>query len=158
MKNKFNYLIFVLIFISVKNVSAQVGINTTTPLSTLDINGNLTLKEIGILNANISGSGTFLGGTNANPKVIDDGIYISLTPSGINNSFVLPNAINVPGRIYILRNISGNQDVLLYTTAGNLMFPKNSTNNTAVPIVMPFDNNLKTLIFISDGLNWTYFF
>ena len=71
MKKKTSYLLFILTIMFVKNLSAQVGINTTTPLSTLDINGNLSVKEIGVLNTNVSGSGVFVGGTNASPKVID---------------------------------------------------------------------------------------
>ena len=155
---KASYLILILSFLFVQNLCAQVGINTVIPLSTLDINGNLTVKEVGILNANVPGSGTFTGGTTGSPTVINDGIYVSLTPSGVNNSFVLPNAVNVPGRIYILRNISGSEDVLLYTTAGNFFFSKNSKDTTASPIVMPFNSDRKTLILISDGLNWTYIF
>ncbi|VXB78759.1 conserved hypothetical protein [Flavobacterium sp. 9AF] len=151
-------LLSVLFLLFFKVIIAQVGINTTVPLSTLDINGNLTVKEIGIANANIPGSGTFLGGTTSSPSLINDGIYISLTPSGANNSFSLPNAVNFPGRTYILRNISGSEDVLLYTTSGNLFFSKNSKDPTASPIVMPFNGDLKTLILISDGINWTYIF
>lgn len=151
-----NILSFFILIIS-QSLFSQVGVNTTTPLSSLDINGNLSIKEIGIFNSNVTGSGTFLGGTNASPAAISDGVYISLTPSGVNNSFILPNPANVPGRVYILRNISGSEDVLLYTTAG-LFFSKSSKDPSAAPIVMPFNSNLKTLIVISDGVNWTYIF
>jgi hypothetical protein len=157
MKKTVQKIIVLVVLLCSKSIFAQVGINTTVPLSTLDINGNLTLKEVGIVNSNVSGSATFLGGTNASPAVINDGIYISLTPSGVNNSFTLPNAVNVPGRVYILRNISGSEDVLLYSSGG-LFFAKNSKDPSAAPIVMPFNANLKTLILISDGINWTYIF
>ena len=109
MRNK-NFLnhstaLIVLLFIS-GNGFSQIGINTITPLSTLDINGNLTLKEVGVVNANLAGSAILNGGPFANKTQINDGVYISITPSGSNNDFELPNAVNVPGRIYIVRNIS----------------------------------------------------
>lgn len=148
---------------------AQIGINTTTPLSTLDINGNLSVKEIGIINANVTGSAPFIGGSSNNAKIISDGVYISLSPvasSGVNGpEFILPNAADVPGRIYILRNISPTIDAALYSYGGKF-FPKDSKDatcpncpgNTTSFIRMPYNSSLKTIIVISDGSNWTYFF
>ena len=81
----------------------QIGINTTTPLSTLDINGNLSVKEIGILNSKVAGSGTLYGGPFSSKTKINDGVYISIMPSGSENDFELPAAAEVPGRIYIIR-------------------------------------------------------
>lgn len=136
---------------------AQVGINTTTPLSTLDINGNLTIKEIGIVNTNVAGSAVFVGGSSGNARPISDGVYISLTPTAGNQEFILPNAVNVPGRIYIIRNISNSISALIYTFGGNF-FAKNSSTATASPLTMVSNSELKTIIVISDGLNWTYIF
>jgi hypothetical protein len=136
---------------------SQVGINTVTPMSTLDINGNLTIKEIGIVNANVSGSASFNGGPSGSATQISDGVYISLTPTSGNQEFILPNAVNVPGRIYILRNISNSVDAKLYTFGG-LFFAKDSNTSTATPLTMPFNSSLKTVIVVSDGTNWTYFF
>lgn len=133
----------------------QVGINTTTPLSTLDINGNLTIKEIGIANVNVAGSGILSGGAPSSATPISDGVYISLTPTSGNDEFILPNAVNVPGRIYVLRNISNSIDAKIYTFGG-LFFSKNSSTNTTAPLVMPFNSAPKTAILISDGINWTY--
>lgn len=93
---------------------SQVGINTTTPLSTLDINGNLNIKEIGIYNALVPGSGPLFGGPFGNKTPINDGVYISLTPTAGNTDFILPNAALYPGRIYILRNISASIDAYIY--------------------------------------------
>lgn len=142
---------------TVSTCFAQVGINTTTPLSTLDINGNLTIKEVGILNANVPGSGPLFGGPSGSARPISDGVYISLTPTSGNQEFILPNAVNVPGRIYILRNISNSIDAQIFTFGGNF-FPKNSSG--AVPtsgaLILPFNSAPKTIIIISDGSNWTY--
>jgi len=138
---------------------AQVGINTTTPLSTLDINGNLTIKEIGIVNANVVGSAPLLGSLSPARTAINDGVYISITPQGSSgaNDFQLPNAVNVPGRIYIVRNISNSSQAFIFSAGGNL-FAKDSFNLTPQPLVMTHNTASKTIIFISDGLNWTYIF
>ncbi len=140
-----------------QNGFSQVGINTTTPLSTLDINGNLNVKEIGIINSNVAGSAVLYGGSFASKTQINDGVYISLTPDGSNNDFELPNAANVPGRIYFIRNIALVNWAFIYSAGGNL-FAKDSKNITPLPLEMKNDGVSKSAIFISDGLNWTYFF
>jgi hypothetical protein len=154
MKNKNTYILF--LFLCQIGFS-QVGINTTTPLSTLDINGNLTIKEIGIVNANVAGSAIFNGGPSGNATLINDGVYISLTPTSGSDEFILPNAVNVPGRIYVLRNISNSVNAKIYTFGGNF-FAKDSSTATTAPLTMPFNAILKTAIIISDGQNWTYIF
>lgn len=136
---------------------SQVGINTTTPMSTLDICGNLTIKEIGIVNSNVSGSASFNGGPSGSATHIDDGVYISLTPTAGSQEFILPNAVNVPGRIYVLRNISNSVNALIYTFGGSF-YPKDSSTATGAPLTMPFSASLKTVIVISDGVNWTYIY
>ena len=144
---------------------SQVGINTSTPLSTLDINGNLNVKEIGIVNPNVTGSAVFNGGPSGSARLIDDGVYISLSPTSGNVEFILPNAVNVPGRIYVLRNISTSENAVLYSFGGKF-FAKDSKDATCplCPgittsfLTLPSNGLLKTLIVISDGENWTYFF
>lgn len=137
--------------------NAQVGINTSSPMSTLDINGNLTIKEIGIINSNVLGSAVFAGGPSGSATPINDGVYISLTPTAGNQEFILPNAVNVPGRIYILRNISNSISAQIFTFGGGF-FAKDSSSLTASPLTMPPNATLKTVIVISDGINWTYIF
>ena len=63
-------LILMLLFCASEFGFSQVGINTTTPLSTLDINGNLNVKEIGIYNALVPGSGPLFGGPFGNKTSI----------------------------------------------------------------------------------------
>lgn len=129
---------------------SQVGIGTTNPLSTLDINGNLSLKVVS-LNGGAPGSAT----------PIDDGVYINLTPTVGMEEFILPDAAAFPGRIYILRNITNTVTAEIYSFGG-LFFPGDARTATAAPINMIPDAGAvggartKTLIFVSDGVNWTY--
>lgn len=157
MKNLKQMLLIIVFGYFFQSGFSQVGINTTTPLSTLDINGNLNVKEIGLANVNVSGSGTFNGGPAGSATPINDGVYISLTPTSGNQEFILPNAVNVPGRIYVLRNISNSVDAKIYTFGGSF-YAKDSSSATGAPLTMPFNASFKTIIVISDGVNWTYIF
>jgi hypothetical protein len=163
--HNYKQLFFLMMLIGFfQNGLAQVGINTTAPLSTLDINGNLSVKELGVFNSLVAGSGPFIGGAPLVARPISDGVYISLTPVSISGAngpeFLLPNAASVPGRIYILRNITpyasfSGQNALIYSSGGT-MFPKNS-NVSVSPVTMEHTGFRKTLIFVSDGANWTFF-
>lgn len=119
---------------------SQVGINTALPLSTLDINGNLSVKVITLIG---SGSTT----------QIDDGVYISINPQATNQEFRLPSAVSFPGRIYIIRNINNGNTAKL-TSATGMLFPKNSTAGSTE--IYMYEGNLRTVTVISDGFNWTY--
>lgn len=144
-----NYIKLASIFVFtllVQNSYAQIGINTTIPLSTLDINGNLSVKVV-----NLTGNGTGSGGSSV---LINDGVYISLNPSVTDDKFALPNATLFPGRMYIIRNVNNSITAQLITVSG-LLFPKNST--TGSTNIYMYEGNLRTITVISDGLNWTYF-
>ena len=121
---------------------AQVGINTITPLSTLDINGNLSVKTLTLV-----GSGSI--------TLIDDGVYISLNPQAADQEFKLPSPIIYPGRIYFLRNINNTNTAKLTTTDGNFFF-KGLTSGGVASLFM-YDNHYRTLLIISDGSNWTVY-
>ena len=119
---------------------AQVGINTTNPLSMLDINGNMSVKVL-----TLTGS--------ASPTLISDGIYISINPQATDQEFQLPNPVTFPGRMYIVRNINNTITAKLTSVSG-LLFPKNSTTGSAE--IYMYEGNLRTVTVISDGINWTY--
>ncbi|MDO6595426.1 hypothetical protein Q4512_00785 [Oceanihabitans sp. 2_MG-2023] len=121
-------------------VFAQVGVGTIDPKSTLDINGNLSVKHL-----TLTGSGTATD--------INDGVYLSVDPQATDQEFRLPNPISFPGRVYIIRNINNVNTAQLTTTSG-LLFPKGSTIGSSQ--VYMYENNLRTIIVISDGFNWTY--
>ena len=133
---------------------SQVGIGTTTPLSTLDINGNVSFKVVDLDGGNFS-----------NKTKINDGFYLNLRPNNgapnNGNDFELPDAALVPGRMYIIRNVRNCDDAYIYSEAPSLMFAGNSRTASAQPILMGSDcaqtgSVTKTLMIISDGDNWTY--
>ena len=90
--------------------------------------------------------------------LIDDGVYFNLTPTLGNAYFELSNPTIRPGRIYILRNITGTAYIRTHGS-GVLFFTGDSTIKIGV---INMATNIeggsinKTLIFISDGANWTY--
>jgi len=145
-----NYKLFLglcLLFFGGIFTYGQVGINTTTPLSTLDINGNLSVKTI-----------TLSGGTIGSPALIEDGVYISLDPrNGTSDHYRLPNPTTCPGRIYVIRNITDFDTAQLSIVGGSTrFFPKNSSTGSFT-LSMPPNAQNKSIILVSDGLNWTYF-
>lgn len=142
----FKQILFLMVFgCFFQSGLSQVGINTTTPLSTLDINGNMSVKVV-----NLVGNGT---GTSGSAILINDGVYISINPSATDDKFQLPNPTLVPGRMYYIRNINNTITAQLTSTTG-LLFPKNSTVGSAS--IYMFEGNLRTVTVISDGVNWTY--
>lgn len=146
MKLKLNSIYIFLAFLFVTNLSfSQVGINTTNPLSTLDINGNLSVKTVTLDGTNTGGGGS--------ATLINDGVYISIRPLATDDKFQLPDPTLYPGRIYIIRNIQNSVTAQLTTTSG-MLFPKNSTVGSTN--LYMYEGNLRTVIVISDGFNWTY--
>ena len=140
-KLKFS-MILIAVVCTANSGFAQVGINTTNPQSTLDINGNLSVK---VITLNGSGSTT----------LISDGVYISVNPQAADQEFQLPSPITYPGRIYILRNINNTNTAKLTTAAANFFFKGTTTLGTTT--LYMYDNHYRTLIVISDGSNWTVY-
>ena len=146
-------LVIVVLFSSLYSF-AQVGIGTTVPKSTLDIGGTLSVKHVALTGA-------------ATPTLISsvDGVYLSLNPTANDQDFELPDPRPIPGRIYIIRNIHDtmNADITLAPSVvadGVLFFAGDSSTGYSGPVDMDTavggGNRTKTLIFISDGSNWTY--
>ena len=136
---------------------SQVGIGTTTPLSTLDINGNLSVKTV-----TLTGNGMGNQPSGNNTSKIDDGVYISVDPQVQDDTFELPDPSAYPGRVYFIRNVNQTNYVTAkIVTATGLLFSSGSTTNGASEIYLYEVNNgdkRKSVIVISDGANWTYFF
>ena len=144
-----NVILIIVLALFYNSAFAQVGVGTTDPKSTLDINGNLSIKVVSLN-----------GGPSGGARAIDDGVYINLTPTPGNADFELPDPTTVPGRIYILRNITDTETAYILTQGtGVLFFAGDSTAGTGVVNMTTSiggGNATKTLIFISDGSNWTY--
>jgi hypothetical protein len=134
-------LILAFFLLASNDCSSQVGINTVTPLSTLDINGNLSVKVITLM-----GSGSITD--------LSDGVYISINPQATNQEFKLPSAITYPGRMYFIRNINNTYTAKL-SSAGGMLFPKEST--TGSPEIYMYEGHFRSVIVVSDGSNWTYY-
>ncbi len=139
--NKLKLILILVVVVCTANFGfAQVGINTTDPQSTLDINGNLSVKVL-----TLTGSGS--------TTLISDGVYISINPQATNQEFQLPSAVAFPGRMYFIRNINNTYTAKLISAAG-MLFPKNSTTGSTE--IYMYEGNLRTVTVISDGINWTY--
>ncbi|MFN3752904.1 hypothetical protein [Flavobacterium sp.] len=140
--NKLKLILILLTAVFTVNFGwAQVGINTTTPLSTLDINGNLSVKTITLVGSGVATD-------------ISDGVYISINPQATDQEFRLPSAVTYPGRVYIIRNINNTVTAMLTSSAG-MLFPKGSTTGSTQ--IYMYENSKRSVIVISDGSNWTYF-
>lgn len=147
-------LLFLLIFSAC--AFAQVGINTDNPQSTLDINGNLSVKAVS-LTGNSTGNQTNAGTT----VEINDGVYISINPQVQDDTFELPDPAAVPGRIYFIRNVNPTNTVTAKIVSDTgLLFSSGSTTNgsDAIYLYESGSDLRKSVIVISDGANWTYFF
>jgi hypothetical protein len=148
MNKTIQLMILVVVFCTSQIGFSQVGINTTNPLSTLDINGNLSVK-------------TFILNGSSSVTQISDGVYISLNPLSTNQVFNIPSAVTYPGRVYILRNIN-NTNTADITSSGGLFFYKGTTNeadptNHKIYLYDASFGGNRTVILLSDGINWTVF-
>lgn len=145
------YFIIAIFFINISN--GQVGINTVLPLSTLDINGNLSVKTVSLVGS-------------SSVTLINNGVYISVNPTAIDQEFKLPNPISFPGRVYFIRNISSSTAKITMEGTGVKFYFANSYANSSNQLYM-YDsqnsndhangNGLRSCIVLSDGANWNVF-
>lgn len=129
--------------------TGNVGINTgaTAPYTSLQVNGSLAVGVTMGLTGGTSGSPVPLLGTKA---------YIGLLPdNNTTNFYQLPAAPTCAGRIFYIRNNS--TSVLAnVVTAGEAMF----TGSSPTPVggntyTLQANAAVKTIMCISDGVNWT---
>lgn len=146
--------------------TGNVGIKTGTqiPNSTLQVKGTFAIDT----SMGINGTG-MLGGSLSVPfSLANANSYIGLAPTGSGNDYYeLPDPTTCPGRIYYVRN--NNNPTLNYAylrSAGDKQMcngnggclPKPSDSPTACYYTLTTGNpnpNPKTIMCISDGINWT---
>jgi len=118
--------------LSVDGANSRVGIGTTAPVTTLTVNG--------IISSGIQNIST--AGTVANKTVVSTTV-----------NFVLPSAVTNAGAIIFVRNINTSGSITV-TTSGGSMFNGGSTS-ALTSYTMNATDQTKTIIWISDGVNWT---
>jgi trimeric autotransporter adhesin len=150
--DKFNFLSAGLPVQTVDLTNLRVGVNTSSPNSTLHVDGSFAVgTSMGVT-----------GGGLATPAALD-GLkgYIGLSPSGGNDYYELPDPATCPGRIYYIRNNNNpGADYAFIRSAGAGQICSGGgaclgagtyyTITTGNPNPVP-----KTVICISDGTNWT---
>jgi hypothetical protein len=117
------------------NSKVMVGPNTSTPHSTLEVDGTIALE----VSSSIAG-----GADLTNMKSV-----VTLSPVTGNDNYTLPNPVSYPGRIYYLRNIG--------TVGANLtggIFCPASSITCSITYVMPAGGDGKTIMLLSDGISW----
>jgi hypothetical protein len=130
--------------------TGSVGIGTTAPSSTLQVNGSLA---VGVAR-NVA------GGPASNPVPLGSQGYYGLLPTNSNGSqdvYQLPAPGAVPGRLYYLRNLSTTNTAYLTTPSGTDIFDGGS-NIPSTPsnfYTMSPSGGSKSVTAISDGVIWT---
>jgi hypothetical protein len=100
----------------------------------------------------------FPGGTYTNPvSILDKGPYVGIYPntSGVDDHYELPNPALFVGRTYYVRN--NNNSVTAYLKPNSSLICPGSGNclTAGATFVMPGTGSGKTVLCISDGVNWT---
>ena len=109
------------------SVDHRVGVGTTTPLSTLDVQGSFGLKTRVVI-----GPATVDAG--------DESVYMLDTNNGAVTVY-LPNPINIQGRVYYFRILNPSYSSTLETYGGNFEglssfdFVINDTSVTKVMLI-----------------------
>ena len=121
--------LFFICFVLLAKVHAQsVGVGTTTPTSTLDVNGSFSIRTI-----------TITGNT-----TLDSSHALVLCNSTSVITITLPTAIGITGRIYQVKRINTG-GVNIVPTAGQLI---DGTSTISL------DVKYATIQVVSDGTNW----
>ena len=111
-------------------IHAQVGIGTTSPSSTLDVRGSMSLNF-----RVVSGSGSLSASDNT----------VSFTGTSLS-TLTLPDAISCAGRAYWIKNSSSNSSTLIIATSGAQTIDGLSS--------WSLTQTNKVVRFISNGSNW----
>jgi Chaperone of endosialidase/Head domain of trimeric autotransporter adhesin len=129
MINKISICIITVLSVAI-NTSAQVGVGTTTPNSTLDVRGSLSV-----------GYRTFSTATSA--AITDNTLVFTGTSAA---TLTLPDATACTGRVYWVKNTSSNASTLTLATTSSQTIDGLS--------VWTLTQTNKAVQLVSDGTNW----
>ena len=125
------YLICIFFLLIHSHSVAQVGIATTTPLSTFEVNGS---------------NGQTITTTTSDLNLDATHSIIICNNGAVVRTITLPNSVGVKGRIYsIKRNESSTENIIITTTASQLIDDK---------LNFVLFQSTETVSVISDGINW----
>lgn len=125
-----NLLAIVFVFFINVTTYAQMGVGTSTPNSTLDVRGSLSI-----------GYRTFSAATSA-AATDHTLVFTGTTPI----SLTLPNATTCTGRFYLVKNASSNSSALTLTTTSSQTIDGLSS--------WVLSQQYKTVKVVSNGTNW----
>jgi len=131
-------------------VGTSLGVGTSgAPTSTLQVAGTSAVGVVLGIPGGAGASGTLLASY--------PGGYLGLSPTGSSdNNFVLPAPASCVGRVYYLRNNSDSFMANVGTATGSILPASASTAlGAGQPYQLRPDAASKTVIAISDGVNWT---
>lgn len=128
-----------------KDGNLAVGIDPTirTARTKLEVNGVISSTP-----QTLSGSNNMMTST-----------VVSVNPTVNDEEFFLPNPTSAPGAILFVRNISNSLTAKITTPTGSIIEASRVGGNVNI-FMLGLDNRpekSKTLMFISDGFNWTAF-
>jgi hypothetical protein len=112
-----------------------------------------TVKNTTVVRVNMG----IIGGPTSSPTPIPaTGTYFGASSTGADNYIILPQASTQTGRVIYIRNNNTVNFMFLRATAPSLLCPGNNLCIAAGgEYTMPSAANGKTVICISDGINWT---
>jgi hypothetical protein len=127
--------------------NGELGIGTAIPNTTLQVDGSISVG----VSMGLTG-----GGIGSPVSLTNQKTYIGCSPAdNTNNFYQLPDPATCPGRIFYIRNNSSSFFANIVTAAG-FIYPGSSASiaggNT---YTLNQTTSVKTVICISDGVNWT---
>lgn len=127
-----------------------IGTGTAAPTSTLTVGGTTAVAVRSGIVGGASGGATLLG--------TYSGTYLGLAPANNAADYALPDPTTCPGRIYYIRNNSSGQAAYLtleaYAAGSRELYSGNGSGGFQFYTLNP-NSNGKTIMCISDGVNWT---
>jgi hypothetical protein len=119
----------------IKQGRVGIGAARITPKSALDVAGAIATAYAAKTNAD------------DNYAVLETDSFLDLDASGGNVTVVLPTAVGIPGRRYILKRIDSSINTAAFNTTSSQL-----VDGVSPPIALSAQNS--TYVVVSDGANW----